>query len=89
VSFGPPFEFDPAKNEANRIKHGIGLDAFRGFDCEPTIVLDARRDYGEDRYRAFGNIDETPYMVAFAFRNGRTRLISFRRVHRKDMIADE
>lgn len=41
------FSFDPAKNEANREKHGIGLDEFAGFDEGTSLTLpDTRADYG-------------------------------------------
>jgi hypothetical protein len=48
------FEFDHGKDMLNRASHGIGLSDFSGFDWEPLILRDTRRDYGEDRFRAFG-----------------------------------
>lgn len=49
------FEWDPAKDTANRRKHGIGFreasEIFRGF---ALIAEDTRRDYGERRFIALG-----------------------------------
>lgn len=43
-------EFVPAKNEANRAKHGVELAAVEGLEWNTTITWrDARKDYGEDR----------------------------------------
>lgn len=80
-----PFEFDPAKNAANRIKHKVGLDDFSGFDGEPVVVPDNRREYSEQRFRAFGRIGAMPYIIAFTLRDGTVRLITFRRAHNREM----
>ena len=81
----PGFSFDPAKNEANREKHGIGLDEFAGFDEGTSLTLpDARADYGEPRYRTIGLIGGVLHMIVFTHRDGMIRLISFRRAHEKE-----
>jgi hypothetical protein len=77
--------FDPAKNEANREKHGIGLDEFAGFDEGTSLMLpDTRADYGEPRYRTIGLIGDVLHMIVFTHRDGMIRLISFRRAHEKE-----
>lgn len=52
-----PIEWDEGKNEANFAKHGLRFESFEGFDTEPVVLVDDRRDYGEERFRAFGRID--------------------------------
>lgn len=79
------FEFDPDKNDANRRKHGIGLDEFRGFDSDPDVIQDVRRDYGEQRFSAFGKIGGIPYSLVYTPRGDRLRLISFRRARREEL----
>lgn len=79
------FEFDPRKNRSNRLKHGLGLDEFDGFDDMPIVLDDCRLDHGEARYRAFGRISGIGYMIAFTLRGERLRLISFRRAHEKEI----
>lgn len=77
--------FDPAKNAANKIKHGIFLSAFVVFDAAPVVIVDDRLDYGETRYRAFGRIEGLGHCLVFTLTSGDTRLISFRRAHEKEM----
>lgn len=84
-----PFEFDLAKNEINRQKHGVGLDDFLGFDAIVTIVPDTRSDDGEDRYSAFGMIRGGAYNLVFTPRNDSLRLISFRRAHQEELDYHE
>ena len=78
-------EFDPDKNRSNRLKHGLGLDEFSGFDGMPIVLEDRRFEHGEVRYRAFGRIGGIGYMIAFTLRDGMVRLISFRRAHEKEI----
>jgi uncharacterized protein len=79
-------EFDPAKDVSNRAKHGVSLQQAAEFDMSGAVVeRDVRRDYGEARYRAFGRIDGIGYCLAFTFKEGTVRIISFRRAHEKEM----
>ncbi|HET9639456.1 MAG TPA: BrnT family toxin [Allosphingosinicella sp.] len=79
------FEFDPAKDEANWERHGRRLSEFAGFDDDPVVMADVRRDYGENRYRAFGRIDGLPHCLVFTYRGANIRLVSFRRAHEKEI----
>ena len=59
-------EFDPAKDEINRAKHGISLQAASEFDWDTALEReDARFDYGEVRFVAIGLIDARLYVTAF------------------------
>jgi uncharacterized protein len=79
------FEFDPEKDARNQAKHGLSLADFSGFDADPVVVADDRRDYGEERFRAFGMVDGKPHSIAFTVRGNAMRLISFRRAHAKEL----
>ena len=60
-------EFDPAKDEINRAKHGISLQAAADFDWDLAIEReDNRFDYGEVRFVAIGSIDSRLYVLIFA-----------------------
>jgi uncharacterized DUF497 family protein len=75
------FEFDPAKDEANRFKHGPSL-AFgaRVFEAEDNIVLPSFRDEdAEERYKAIGLVDGKLYTAVHAWRDDVVRMISVRR----------
>lgn len=76
--------FDPAKDAANLEKHGISLR--RAADMDIALVIeDDRLDYGEERYRAFGFIDEKAYCLVFAIRRDAIRAISLRRAREKEI----
>lgn len=79
-------EFDPAKDAANREKHGLSLAEAADFDFETAVVLvDDRFDYGETRYRAFVRQDGIGYCLAFTVDGEVLRPISFRRAHDKEL----
>lgn len=79
------FTYDPAKDDENFRKHGLRLRDFARFDTLVASVADTRRDYDEVRFRVFGRIAEKAYMVVVTERDEAVRLISFRRVHEKEM----
>jgi len=76
--------FDPAKDAVNRVKHGLSLADFAGFDDVPISRLDDRYDYGETRFRSLGMIDGRPHVIVFTLTGDAMRLISFRRAHAKE-----
>jgi uncharacterized DUF497 family protein len=49
--------FDPVKDAANKVKHGLSLADFTGFDDVAISRVDDRYDYGETRFRSLGMID--------------------------------
>ncbi|WP_232492973.1 BrnT family toxin [Novosphingobium kaempferiae] len=75
------FEFDPAKDDANRAKHGLGLAfGMRVFDDPRHEVLPSFRPVdGEDRYKAVGLVDGRLFTLIYVWRDERIRLISVRR----------
>jgi uncharacterized protein len=59
-------EFDPAKDDVNRAKHGVSLHAADSFDWETALEReDDRFDYGETRFVAIGQIDAGLYVMIF------------------------
>jgi len=79
-------EFDPAKDETNIAKHGVSLARAAELDIR-AVEKDARRDYGEARFRAWGLIDGLPYSLAFTLRGEVLRAISLRRCHQEEFDA--
>jgi uncharacterized protein len=77
-------QFDPAKDQANVAKHGISLARAEDMDVL-AIIEDDRFDYGEQRFRAFGLIDDHYHCLVFAERNRSLRAISLRRAHAKEI----
>lgn len=79
------FEWDEAKRQANILKHGIDfVDAIEMFAGHLVETEDRRRDYGERRYRATGQLGEQIIQVAYTWHGERRRIISARRVGRND-----
>jgi len=59
-------EFDPAKDDINRAKHGISLQAASAFDWDTALEReDDRFDYGEVRFVTIGTIDTGLYVMVF------------------------
>ena len=74
------FEWDERKRRANRAKHGIDFDlARRIFQAEVVEREDGRRDYGERRMVAYGEVDGVVLCVIYTWRDGVRRVISARR----------
>jgi uncharacterized protein len=79
------FEWDPAKEASNELKHGIGfVDAATVFDDPYHLEEESTKvEHGEERRRAIGTIRSIVVTVIYTDREGRRRIISARRA-RKD-----
>lgn len=69
-------EFDPAKDEANLVKHRISLA--RATDLDPIEYIDDSHLYDEPRYRLIGYIDGRLHILAAVDRGEVVRAISLR-----------
>ena len=74
-------EWDENKNESNIEKHGLNFeDAAEVFDSPMLIALDARQNYGEDRWIGLGLIEYRVVVVVYTYRDTDTvRVISMRK----------
>ncbi|MGE0419817.1 MAG: BrnT family toxin [Acetobacteraceae bacterium] len=71
--------FDPAKDRANRQKHGASLAGAADMDFDAALVIpDQRQDYGEDRFQAVAPLQGRLHVLAFTMRGNRLRAISLR-----------
>ena len=83
---GVRIEFDPAKDFANRAKHGVSL-AFGGevlTDPRRVDVVDTRADYGEVRRIAYGAAQGRIYVCVYTRRNETYRIISVRKANDRE-----
>ena len=79
-------EFDPAKDAANQLKHGVSLALVAELDWDAALVwIDERFDYAEMRMIALAPETETLYCVAFVDRGLTRRIISLRRANRREV----
>jgi hypothetical protein len=78
-------EFDPDKDARNIAMRGVSLAAaeilLAGFTVE---WVDRRRDYGEARIIAIGEIEGREFVCVYTRRGDAVRPISLRRAKRKE-----
>jgi uncharacterized DUF497 family protein len=82
----PAFEFDPAKSEANSVKHGVDFVAAQQLWADDRLLIVAARSgpAEEARWVAIGSMDDKMWSAVFALREDRIRLISVRRSREKE-----
>lgn len=74
------YAWDERKRVSNLRKHGVEFAIVQNFDFETALVLrDNRKNYGEERYRAYGTINGRLHALVFTRREGRIRVISLRK----------
>jgi uncharacterized DUF497 family protein len=79
-------EYDPAKDEINKSKHGISLALASGLDWDAALVwVDDRFEYGELRMIALAPDTGVLYYAAFVDREDTRRIISLRRANRREV----
>jgi uncharacterized protein len=78
-------EFDPVKDVANQVKHGVAL-AIAEFADWPVAMarFDTRFDYREARVVALVPVEDTVYDIVFVDRGSVRRIISVRRANRRE-----
>ena len=80
------FEWDAEKSDACFVQRGFDFAyaAHAFFDPDRTIHADARRDYGEERYRLSGRIEGRLYVVVYTVRGAAIRIISARKANQRE-----
>jgi uncharacterized protein len=80
-----PFEWDPNKEEDNLRKHGVDFTtASEIWDGSVFERVDDRRDYGEVRFVAFGEVAQRILAVVFTWRGMTRRIISARKANPRE-----
>jgi len=72
----PDFEWDEAKDRANRAKHGVGFEGAQKafFDPGRIIAEDLSHSSSEQRFFCFGDVEGGVMTVRFTWRAGRIRI---------------
>jgi len=78
------FEYDPAKSQANREKHGIDFDAAQEMWRYGDLIWGPSKHPVEDRFMAIGRIKRQIWAAVYTMRQNRIRLISVRPAKRKE-----
>ena len=85
------FEWDEAKSEA--CSRGRGFDfgyTVRVFlDADRMIQPDHRLDYGEPRFQVTGRIEGRVFVIVYAPRGHRLRIISARKANQREVDRHE
>jgi len=73
------FEWDDAKEQANRKKHGLDFRTAAKVFLDPHVIeLDDRDSDGELRFNAIGLVDGRMLFVTYTMRRAIVRIISAR-----------
>lgn len=75
------FDFDAAKDEANRFKHGLRLSFAERIFADPfhRVLPSIREQDDEERFKAVGLTSDKLHTAVFVVRDQVIRLISVRR----------
>lgn len=79
------FEFDPAKSDGNRKKHGIDFVEAQRLWTDIELVEIPARTEDEPRILVVGQIDGKHWSAVITYRENRTRIISVRRSRAKEI----
>ena len=80
------FEWDEAKRAANLDKHGVDFADAAGLDWAGARTLSHLRG-DELRFRSFAYLGTRLHVIIWTPRNGRKRIISFRKANRRERQA--
>lgn len=83
------FEFDQAKSQANKEKHGIDFDEAQALWDDPNLLEVPARTSDEPRFLLIGLIADKHWSVIVTYRADRIRIISVRRSRKEEIAAYE
>jgi len=79
------FEWNKAKNQTNKAKHGLDFaDAEQVFAGHTVTLPDHRCDYGEERFITLGELNGRVIVVVHTQQGGTTRIISMRKANKRE-----
>lgn len=80
------FEWDEAKAETNRRRHGVAFEAVRDFRFDLALVVeDDRADYGEVRLVATAPLNGRFHVLVHTMRGETVRVISLRKANDREI----
>ncbi len=84
-----PFEFDAAKSESNRAKHGIDFLEAQSLWNDPMLLEIPAKTDDEPRFLVVGMIDGKHWSAVITYRGSHVRLISVRRARTEEVALYE
>ena len=79
------FEFDPAKSESNRTKHGIDFVEVQVLWSDPMLLEIPANTDDEPRYVVIGLMSGKHWSAVVTYRGANIRLISVRRARLEEI----
>ncbi|MCK9213843.1 MAG: BrnT family toxin [Rhodoferax sp.] len=83
------FEFDVAKSESNRIKHGLDFAEAQSLWNDPMLLEIPAKTEDEPRFLVIGLIDGKHWSAVMTYRGANIRLISVRRARTEEVALYE
>lgn len=83
------FEFDAAKSESNRIKHGIDFVEAQKLWNDPMLLEIPAKTDDEPRYLVIGQIEGKHWSAVITYRAANIQLISVRRARTEEVALYE
>jgi uncharacterized DUF497 family protein len=83
------FEFDTAKSESNRAKHGIDFVGAQGLWNEPMLLEIPAKTDDEPRYLVIGLIDGKHWSAVITYREANVQFICVRRARTEEVALYE
>ena len=73
------YEFDPAKSNGNKKKHGIDFLEAQALWDDPDFIEIPAKTSDEPRFLVIGKISEKQWSAIITYRSEKVRIISVRR----------
>ena len=83
------FEFDAAKSESNRTKHGIDFVLAQGLWNDPMLLEIPAKTDDEPRFLVVGQMSGKHWSAVITYRGENIRLISVRRARAEEVALYE
>ena len=83
------FEFDDAKSQANKAKHGIDFAEAQELWRDPDLLEVPARTEDEPRYVVIGMLEGRHWSAVITYRGSNIRLISVRRARVEEVALYE
>jgi len=79
------FEFDPAKSDSNKKKHGIDFIESQVLWDDPDLIEIPVKTSDEPRFLVIGKISEKHWSAIITYRSAKVRIISVRRSRKEEV----
>jgi uncharacterized DUF497 family protein len=80
------YEWDENKRTANLKNHGVDFASVLDFEWDSALITeDIRKQYQERRFSAHGLVGRRLHCLVFAVREGKVRVISFRKANKREI----